>query len=114
MGEQLQHHSINGGSCSRCGLRYSVKTSYVACFEEGDTFETWFERQCEEVKEMIRPGSAAKDKDAAKKKADSRWPWVERPAFRVPDETGCGFCGVHPRGACPAKCACHNYEGEAS
>jgi len=36
------------------------------------------------------------------------------PPFRVPDETGCGFCGVHPRGACPAKCACHNYEGEAS
>jgi len=51
MGKQLQHNSING-CCSRCGLRYSVKTSYVACFKEGDTFETWFERQCEEVKEM--------------------------------------------------------------
>ncbi len=51
MGKQLQHDiGPRGGSpCSRCGIRFSPKTAYVACFEEGDTLDTWMERQNDAV-----------------------------------------------------------------
>jgi hypothetical protein len=48
--EPLQHAPMSiGGPCRRCGLRYSPKISYVACFEEGDTLETWMARQHDET-----------------------------------------------------------------
>jgi hypothetical protein len=54
MGKQLQHcPHPEGGPCCRCGLRYSLKTSYIPCFEEGDTFETWKARQNEAVQELL-------------------------------------------------------------
>lgn len=56
MGQQLQHNpSHTGGPCQRCGLSYSIKTAYVSCFEEGDTFETWRARQNEGVQELLKP-----------------------------------------------------------
>jgi hypothetical protein len=60
MGRQLQHDTpFPGAACKRCGLRYSPQTAYVPCFVEGDTFDEWFARQAEEVRERIRPGSTA-------------------------------------------------------
>jgi len=51
---QLQHLPFEaGGPCRRCGIRYSMKTSYVPCFEEGDTFETWAIRQNEAVRALV-------------------------------------------------------------
>lgn len=52
--KQLQHtgDSTVGLGCSRCGLRYSSKTAYVACFVAGDTYESWLARQNEAVKEI--------------------------------------------------------------
>jgi hypothetical protein len=56
-GRQLQHDTGPGGGqpCVRCGLRYSIKTAYVACFEEGDTLETWLDRQHDEVLATMPP-----------------------------------------------------------
>lgn len=43
---QLQHDTgpQGGQPCRRCGLRYSIKTAYVPCFLEGDTYQTWYAR----------------------------------------------------------------------
>lgn len=51
---QLQHDTGPQGGlpCRRCGLRYSQDTAYVPCFEDGDTFETWFERQHPEIQKL--------------------------------------------------------------
>ncbi len=55
MGEQLQHVTDPPGTpCRRCGLVYSMKTSQVPCFEEGDTYETWYARQNEAVQALVR------------------------------------------------------------
>jgi hypothetical protein len=55
MGEQLQHvTSSPGAPCQRCGLRYSMKTSYVPCFEQGDTYDSWYARQDEAVQALVR------------------------------------------------------------
>lgn len=52
---QLQHDTgpQGGHPCTRCGLRFSPKMAYVACFEEGDTLVTWMERQSDEVLGMM-------------------------------------------------------------
>jgi hypothetical protein len=53
--EPLQHTpKYPGGPCTRCGLSYSPKTSYIACFIPGDTFETWFERLPDAVKAVVQ------------------------------------------------------------
>src|SRR5579872_6135017 len=42
LANQLQHDPTSlGGSCRRCGIRYSSTTAYIPCFEEGDTFDVW-------------------------------------------------------------------------
>lgn len=50
-----------GGPCSRCGLRYSAKTAYVGCFLPGDTFEDWFKRLPQDIRDTVeRQPSEAK------------------------------------------------------
>jgi|HubBroStandDraft_2_1064218.scaffolds.fasta_scaffold04622_2 hypothetical protein len=55
MGKQLQHDTgpEGGQPCRRCGIRYSPKTAYVPCFEEGDTLETWMGRQSRTVLDLL-------------------------------------------------------------
>ena len=55
MAKQLQHDTgpQGGQPCIRCGLRFSPKAAYVACFEEGDTLVTWMKRQPDEVLAMM-------------------------------------------------------------
>ncbi len=48
--DALQHDTqVPGAPCSRCGLRYSRETAYVACFLPGDTLEDWLSRQSDVV-----------------------------------------------------------------
>ena len=62
MGKQLSHDPLyGGGPCRRCGLRYSIANSYVPCFEEGDTLETWRARQNEGVLAQLPAPNAAVD-----------------------------------------------------
>lgn len=56
MAEQLQHDTgpEGGQPCRRCGLRYSPATAYVPCFQEGDTYETWFARQHPDIQKLLQ------------------------------------------------------------
>lgn len=54
MGKQLQHQiNAPGAPCNRCGLVYSHETAYIACFEEGDTFDTWLARQPDKLRKAL-------------------------------------------------------------
>lgn len=58
---QLQHDPTRlGGPCRRCSLKYTAKTAYIPCFEEGDTFGTWLARLNEEARELAAPALAAR------------------------------------------------------
>ena len=63
MSEELQHSPPRDGEpCRRCGLRYSMATSYVPCLLRGETFKDWASRQNEEVLALVErdnPGEAA-------------------------------------------------------
>ncbi|KKK83199.1 hypothetical protein LCGC14_2795820, partial [marine sediment metagenome] len=53
MSQQLQHDPVPlGGPCQRCGLKYTVKTAYIPCFVEDDTYGTWLARLPEEAREL--------------------------------------------------------------
>ena len=45
MARQLRHSIPDSGlPCDLCGLTYSPETAYIPCFENGDTFEMWRDR----------------------------------------------------------------------
>ncbi len=61
MNQQLQHDPTRlGGPCRRCSLKYTVKTAYIPCFVEGDTYGTWLARLPEEARELAAPALAAR------------------------------------------------------
>ena len=61
MNQQLQHDPVRlGGPCRRCALKYIVKTAYIPCFVEGDTYGTWLARLPEEARELAAPALAAR------------------------------------------------------
>ncbi len=49
MAEQMQHATgpSGGQPCSRCGIRFSSKTSYLPCFEVGDDLKAWVARNAD-------------------------------------------------------------------
>jgi hypothetical protein len=66
--EQSEMHTPEtvGGPCKRCGLSYSLKTAYVDCFADGDTFQSWAARQSQETLAMSsHPGSRAARESAS-------------------------------------------------
>lgn len=71
MGQPMLHEQAAVGEpCRRCGIPCVRETARVPCFEEGDTFETWKERQPAELfKALFKPPVVERtlDIDNAKK-----------------------------------------------
>lgn len=60
----LQHDTgpQGGQPCKRCGLRHTGhKTAYIPCFEEGDTYETWYARLNEGAREVVEAQRRGED-----------------------------------------------------
>jgi hypothetical protein len=54
--KQLQHDTgVAGGlPCRRCGLRHTgPKTAYIACFREGDNWQSWYDRLNEGERQVV-------------------------------------------------------------
>lgn len=51
-GIQLSHDTGPEGrqACKRCGVKYSSKTAYLPCFEEGDDLKTWVARNADLIR----------------------------------------------------------------
>jgi hypothetical protein len=47
---QLQHASQVGAPCTRCGLRCGPHTVYIPCYVEGDTLDTWLQRNADQLR----------------------------------------------------------------
>jgi hypothetical protein len=51
MNEPLPHDSgpQGGRPCSRCGIHYSSKTTYLPCFNHGDNLQAWVARYADTI-----------------------------------------------------------------
>lgn len=54
---QALHHStvFVGGPCLRCGLSYSLDTSYTPCLRPGQTYEDWLTEH-PEIQQLSKEG----------------------------------------------------------